>query len=108
VPAVSVDQVFDAEFRARFPSVQRWFETVASQDEFKKHMGAFSYAVAEKRAAGADGAPAEAKGKAKGADKKPAADKADKKSGGDKKKDEKRTHLSHPRTRALSRPRPGC
>lgn len=108
--------VFDAAFRGQFPNVQRWFETVANQDEFKKVMGAVAFAAAERKAEGAGAAAGhkkagadagkdkksdkpkggDAKDKAaKPADAKPKADakdgakgKADKK-GGDKPKNEK-------------------
>jgi len=83
-------KVFDPAFRARFVHVQRWFETVANQDEFKKFMGPVVLAAAEHKAqpgAGHKKAGADA-GKDK-KEKKPAGDKpasADKPKGGDDKK----------------------
>lgn len=85
-------KVFDGAFRARFPHVQRWFETVANQDEFKKFMGPVVLAAAEHKAtpgAGHKKAGADAHGKGDKKDKKEKDGGAKGGSGADKPKDAK-------------------
>jgi len=88
--------VFDAEFRAQFKNVQRWFETIANQPEAVKFLGPVTFAKEEQKAEGAGahthkkagGAPAAAAGgggEQKKADKKDKKDKADGAPAGDAK-----------------------
>jgi len=47
--------LLDADFRAPFPSVTRWFFTAVNQPQFQNVVGAFTFAAEELKAAGATG-----------------------------------------------------
>lgn len=81
-------KVFDAAFRGRFVHVQRWFETVANQDEFKKFMGPVVLAAQEHKAA--PGAGHKKAGADAGKDKKEKKPAGDKPAAADKPKDDKK------------------
>jgi len=102
--------VFDAAFRGQFVHVQRWFELIANQDEFKKFMGPVTFAAAEKKAENTGAGHKKAGGDKKDKKDKPAGDAKDKKGGDDKKKpagDDKKKGGDKPAAAAAAKPAAG-